>query len=104
MLHKIADYEIVDIGVEHPEYFAGIGIAFTKFSKYAVGVGESPAEALEDCLELVALMGYDADELAARIAAEYGRLSDEPAEGVSALADEQLFYEGPLYHVAIRWN
>ena len=54
MAKPITDYKITDHGVEHSQYFQGAGVAFTKWEECFTGIGNSPAEALEDALEQVA--------------------------------------------------
>jgi len=93
MIRKVADYEFIDLGVAYPEYFTGLALAFTKFSKYAIGVGNTCAEALKDCLGIVSQMGYDADELSRRIRIDYGPMPDEPT-----------LKDGSFHYVGLRWN
>ena len=56
---KILDFEIIDHGVEHEQYFQGCGVAFTKFDDCATGIGDSLYEALEDAAEQLATQGYE---------------------------------------------
>ena len=63
-MQKIADYKIQDHGIESEQYFQGAGTSFTKFDTCSTGIGNSPAEALEDALEQLAAEGkYDAESL-----------------------------------------
>jgi hypothetical protein len=56
---EIIDFEIVDHGVHHPDYFQGCGVALTKFTDCVTGVGfESAADAAEDIREQLSIMGY----------------------------------------------
>lgn len=67
-MRKIKDYQIVDHGVEHVQYFQGAGVSFTRFTDDTcyTGVGDSPAEALEDALEQLAMSGeFDVESLPA---------------------------------------
>lgn len=57
------DYRVVFHGVEHPDYFQGHGVALTRFTDCATGVGASNAEALEDALDQLAHAGWDTDAL-----------------------------------------
>ncbi len=60
----ITDYKITDHGVEHSQYFRGAGVAFSKWTAYYTGIGDSPSEALEDALEQLATDGeYGIDSL-----------------------------------------
>ena len=47
---KLIDYEIVNHGMEHSQYFEGCGTSFTKFTHVWTGVGDSSKEAYNDAL------------------------------------------------------
>jgi len=87
------EYQLVDMGIDNPGCFQGFGVSGTGFSDCAYGIGSIPQEALDDCLDLVAEMGIDTDELETRIIADYGPAPDEPVAP-----------DGMYYHVGIRWN
>jgi hypothetical protein len=38
----ITDFELVDLGIEYPDYFQGFGCSFTRFEHCAYGIGPSP--------------------------------------------------------------
>lgn len=59
----IADYEIVDHGIEWSDYFQGCGTAFTEYSDVATGCGEDYESALEDALESLAQNGWDVESV-----------------------------------------
>jgi hypothetical protein len=71
---KIEAFEVIDHGVEHEQYFAGCGTAFTEFNHVATGIGTSCAEAIDDALESLATSGWDTDDMEERIREEYGRI------------------------------
>jgi len=50
-MKKLIEWEIVDHGIEHSQYFQGCGVSFTKWDECFTGIGCSGAEALEDALE-----------------------------------------------------
>lgn len=53
--HRIVDdYELIDHGIDHSQYFPGCGLYGTDYTDIATGVGSDPAEALDDCLEQLA--------------------------------------------------
>jgi hypothetical protein len=92
----ITDFELVDLGIEYPDYFQGFGCSFTRFEHCAYGIGANPAEAIDDLLEQVASMGFDVDGLDSRLLAD---------------ADLQAWPETPqveddesYYHIGLRWN
>ncbi len=55
----ITDHEIIVHGLMNSQYFQGCGVAFTRFDDVATGIGESPAEALEDALEQLAMSDWE---------------------------------------------
>jgi hypothetical protein len=57
------DYEIIDHGVEHEQYFQGCGVSLTRFGKAFTGIGASAYDALEDALEQAAVSGHKVDHI-----------------------------------------
>ena len=68
--HIVAAFEFSDLGVEHNQYFQGCGVAFTEFETVATGIGDNPAEAIDDALEQLAMMGWEAEGMEKRILAQ----------------------------------
>jgi hypothetical protein len=110
---KITDFQVYDLGIENSQYFQGFGTAFTGYSECAYGIGDNPAEALEDCLEQIAQMGFDADDLAERILQVEGPAPVTPSvsdlrEQEAADCDDECAieegYDDCYYHIGIRWN
>ena len=100
-MQSIDKFEIVDHGIEHPQYFQGCGVAFTDFEDVATGIGDNPAEATDDCLEQVAQAGFDTEGMEERI------LEQEGWETIPTAPDVRMAYEDGAevyYHVSIRWN
>jgi hypothetical protein len=54
MMKTPEDFEVIDHGVDHEQYFPGCGVALTEFTDCATGTGESAHDALEDALESLA--------------------------------------------------
>jgi len=54
-MKKIIEYEIVDHGVEHEQYFQGCGVSHTKFDEVYTGIGSSLREALRDADEQMSM-------------------------------------------------
>ena len=112
-MRTITDFELVDHGIEHSQYFQGCGTAFTSFEHCATGIGDNPAEALDDLLEMVAQSGdySDLDELEKRIRDEAGMI-DWLHPSVAELEEEEN--ENPddgdwdcsdtYYHLSLLWN
>lgn len=101
MSAKIESFEIVDHGIENSQYFQGCGTAFTSFSHVATGIGSNFAEAIDDCLEMIANGGesVDLEGIEKRILKDIGRrtMPKRPAVG-------QRHGEDCYYHVSIRYN
>lgn len=98
MAKRITDYEIIDHGLQHSQYFPGCGVAFTRFSHVVTGIGETAFEAALDAIEQIHALGdYDTDGI------EIAQLVRMP--GDSGLEDE-LIKAHPNFHryVSIRWN
>lgn len=72
---KAEDFEILDHGLEHSQYFQGCGIAdpgSEHWEDCATGIGDNPREALDDALEQLAQSGgleteWDTEDLETRI-------------------------------------
>jgi hypothetical protein len=94
---KIGEFELVDHGIEHPDYFQGCGVAFTQFAFCATGIGANPADALEDLLEMVTQTGngWDTEDLEARILKDVGLLK---------MPNRPLAKGETYYHISLRWN
>lgn len=70
MKKRIAEFELVDHGIDHEQYFQGCGVAYTDFTDVATGIGDNPAEAIEDALESLAQNDWDMDGIDERILAQ----------------------------------
>jgi len=53
-MKRIAEFETVNHGIEHEQYFQGCGVSFTRFDDVYTGIGNSEHEALEDALDQAA--------------------------------------------------
>jgi len=56
---KVSEFEVIDHGIEHAQYFQGCGCSYTKFDRVVTGCGESAAEAWDDALEQIAMEGIE---------------------------------------------
>ena len=100
---KITDYELLDHGIDHAQYFQGCGTAFTKFDHVVTGCGSNFAEALDDALDIVAQDGFDADELDFRMRIDED-LQEWPTEPNTDKYHEENEDSEMYYYVSIRWN
>jgi len=100
---RIGEFELIDHGIEHSQYFQGCGVAFTGFANVVTGIGDNPAEAIDDCLEQMAMSGFDVEGMEARILGQEGW---EALPATPSVADEFGCGETgeAYYHVSIRWN
>ena len=100
---RIGAFEIVDHGIDHSQYFPGCGVAFTNFDYVVTGIGDNPAEAIDDCLEQIAMEGFDVEGMEARIIEQEGwdALPDYPSVSGEFGCDET---GEAHYFVSIRWN
>lgn len=97
---KRLEYAVIDHGVDGSQYFPGCGVAFTRYTDVATGIGESAREAGIDAFEGADIpTSVDASELIKDIAA----LPDEAdAHEECDPADDG---ECELTHfVSIRWS
>lgn len=85
-------YEIVDLGVDYPDYFQGFGTAFSRFNNAVYGIGHTAQEAYDDAVEQV----YHIDDAASVL-----RLPKRPGFSGRVLKSDG---ENAYYHVGIRWN
>jgi hypothetical protein len=72
-MRTIQEFEIVDHGIQHEQYFQGCGLAFTEYDDIATGIGSNPAEAFQDALEQLAMADWETDGMENRIGREIGR-------------------------------
>jgi len=94
---------LIDHGLEHSQYFQGCGVAFTRFADVVTGIGDTPADAIDDCLEQIAMNGFDTEGMEARIMEQEGwdALPEKPSRvHCGNYCDAEDIY----YHVSIRWN
>lgn len=93
---RVGEFELVDHGVEHEQYFQGCGTSFTKYEFCATGCGYDPAEALDDLLEMISQNSFDTEGLEERILQDVGvkQIPNKP----KATGEEQQYY------ISLRWN
>ncbi len=104
-MRNIGAFELIDHGIEYSQYFQGCGVAFTDFKNVVTGIGDNPAEAIDDCLEQIAWGDgdWDTEGMEARIIAQEGweALPATPSEADEYGDDET---GDTYYYVSIRWN
>jgi hypothetical protein len=56
-----AEFELIDIGIDNSQYFQGIGSGV--YDEVFVGIGDNPAEALNDALDSAASAGWNVEHI-----------------------------------------
>ena len=110
----LADFSVESLGVDYPDYFQGYGLGpSSKYDHCTYGIGDTEAEALEDCMEMMAQSGdFDFDEdVEKRIRAAYGDCDDSTTvaealglEEGNEDSDGDGCGESAWFHVGIKWN
>jgi len=111
-MKRITEYEIINHGVQHSDYFQGCGTCHTEFTDVATGIGVSEREALDDALEMLAQANWDT-ESNADLQADFDKADD--TDEVQAVIDEYADdigvdedgnppddYDTPWVHVSVR--
>ena len=86
-------FEIVDLGISHPDTFQGFGTSYTPFDNCVAGIGDNAKAAYEDALENLYQSDSDADRL---------RLPRKP-RGIRKRDRVPAGMEDAYYYVGIRW-
>lgn len=76
---NVTKFEIVDHGLEHPDYFQGCGTAFTEFTEVYTGHGQTPYDAAQEALDLVCHDNNVSDELLNEMEQSCSELENEDA-------------------------
>jgi hypothetical protein len=79
-------FEIVDHGIDNSQYFAGCGTMFTDYTDVGTGTGDTPAEALDDALEMLAQGGWNLDIVTEKLPDEPSASDEYPGE------DSEMYY------------
>ena len=92
---KVTEFEIINHGYEHGQYFQGCGVFFSRFEHVVTGIGANAAEAYADAVEMI---WTDADASALPKRPRGIRKSDRvPAECMGE--DSEVWWR-----VSIRYN
>ena len=85
-------YEIVYLGLEHPDFFQGFGTSGTKFEHSCYGIGPTIQDAYEDAAQQM----YCSEQVSSIVLKDMPEICPIPN---AKLEDDDLRY----YHVGIRW-
>jgi hypothetical protein len=101
-------FAVEALGVEYPDYFGGYGLGpSSKYDACTYGIGDTEAEALDDCLEMMAQSaGFDfAEEAEKRIRAAYGEVDENTTVAdYLGLDESDDCGESAWFHVGIKWT
>lgn len=104
----ITDYEIIDHGIDHSQYFQGCGVSYTRFENVVTGCGSSADEAWNDALEQMAcngadISGIESSEDNTHYTSDAAKAADVESfvrsQGEEITDDCELYY-----YLSIRWN
>ncbi len=84
----VINFEFVDHGFEHPDFFQGCGVALTKYDLCFTGHGDTPCAAAHEALELASHEHRWNDVTFEEAEAEAELFSNMPASD-SAESDEE---------------
>lgn len=104
-MKTISEFELIDHKIQHSQYFQGCGTVFTRFEHVITGIGNNPMIAICDCLNQMAMAGFNAENMEARIMKQEGweALPTDPAvqwnRDIGEVPNDQLYY-----YVSILWN
>lgn len=93
-MKTIVEFEIVDHGIEHEQYFQGCGLSHSEFTDIATGIGDNPREAIDDALEQLAMNDWETEGMEKRIVAQElpGKRVLPKKPSVSRRAEECHYY------------
>ncbi len=105
-MKRIGKFEIIDHGIEHSQYFQGCGVALTSLKNVVTGIGDNPAEAIDDCLGQVAQAGFETEGMVSRIMAqkEWEAIPTTPNVLIDGVGNFISDIEELFYHISILWN
>ncbi len=118
----IGDFKLIDHGIEHSQYFQvgnlvnkiprgdslvpvvyrtkGCGVAYKSFENVVTGIGDNPAEAIDDCLERITQAGFSTENMKTRIMAQKGWEALPKSPSIT----EEGYSTETYYYVSICWN
>src|ERR1035438_5584528 len=89
----VVEFEMVDHGIENSQYFQGCGLSHTDYDDIATGIGNDPAEAIDDALESLAQNDWDVEGMEKRILAqEFPRKRKLPTRPSVPMKAEDCYY------------
>lgn len=105
----IGEFEILDHGIDHSQYFQGCGISYTRFNNVVTGCGSNAKEAFDDAMEQIASAG-EFDYKLIEDSEEGKQYQTEEAEAASVENHLKKYGESVgedcelYYYLSVRWN
>lgn len=111
----IKDFELLDFGVDHCQYFPGVGTAYTDFDHVALGCGDNFREAFDDALENMA-QSHDERLNLAKLESDISEEYDFASHNLESPGASEVYRKANhidedddidcelYYYVAIRYN
>lgn len=107
-MKNIKDFQVIDHGIEHAQFFQGCGVALTNYEHCVTGCGESAADAFNDALDCIGQDDFNVETI--QVSDDGKLFTSEKAEknsvttylekqGLEPQDDCELYY-----YVSIRWN
>jgi hypothetical protein len=92
-MKPIAEFELVDHGIENASYFQGCGLSWTDYQGIATGCGSDPAEAIDDALDQLAQQDWETEDMVGRIMKqEWPNRKEVPHKPAVKEEEEDCYY------------
>lgn len=102
VLQRVSEFEVVDLGIEHPDYFQGFGVSYTNFNYCCYGIGNDAVDAFDDACEQMSqccdCIGLD--DTYSDMLERYPDFRNKQLVAESEVEPGSESY----YHIGIRWN
>lgn len=105
----VTEFETIDHGIHHAQYFQGCGVSYTAFDHIVTGCGGSASEAWDDALEQIAT-SHDIDLASLEASEDHALFTSKEAQNASVekhleKMGEEMEEDCELYYyVSIRYN
>ncbi len=91
-MRTIDRFQVLFHGVENSQYFQGCGVSCMEYDDVATGIGNNPAEAIDDALESLAQQGYETEGMEKRICRDIGKRKLPLRPAVKASEEDCYYY------------
>ena len=91
-MQKLIDFEIINHGPNHAQYFPGYGTAFTDFDFVVTGVGTNAKAAYKDAVQQLYMSEIDSNSIDKRIPKRPRGIRQRDCLKASEMADDYSEY------------